>query len=53
MSTTSRRQFLGSTAAAAASVALGRSVYGAAENRTLRLGVIGAGGYGMADAGRP
>ena len=50
MSTTSRRQFLGSTAAAAASVALGRSVYGAAENRTLRLGVIGAGGYGMADA---
>ena len=50
MCSTSRRQFLGTTAAAAASVALGRPVYGAAENRTLRLGVIGTGGYGMADA---
>ena len=48
MRSTSRRQFLG-TAAAAATVALGRSVYGAAENRTLRLGVIGAGWYGMVD----
>ena len=49
MRSTSRRQFLGTTAAAAASVALGRSVYGAAENRTLRLGLIGAGWYGMVD----
>jgi predicted dehydrogenase len=49
MRSTSRRQFLGATAAAAAAVALGRSVYGAAENRTLRLGVIGVGWYGMVD----
>ena len=49
MRSTSRRQFLGTTAAAAASVALGRSVSGAAENRTLRLGVIGVGWYGMVD----
>jgi len=49
MRSTSRRQFLGATAATAASVALRRSVYGAAENRTLRLGVIGVGWYGLVD----
>ncbi len=49
---TSRRQFLGATAAAAATAALGRSAYGAAENRTLRLGLIGAGWYGMVDSRR-
>ena len=45
---TDRRTFLGT--AAAATVALGRPVYGAAENRTLKLGVIGVGWYGMVDA---
>ena len=45
----SRRQFLGGTVAAAASAALARSVFGAAENRTLRLGLIGAGWCGMTD----
>jgi predicted dehydrogenase len=49
MTASTRREFLGTTAAAA-TIALGRSVFGAAEKRTLNLGVIGAGGYGMADA---
>ncbi len=42
-----RRQFLGGTAAAAAaSAVLTRSVFGAAENRTLKLGLIGCGWWG-------
>ena len=50
MTTTTRRDFLGTTAAAAATMALGRSVYGAAEKPVLKFGVIGMGGYGMTDA---
>ncbi|MGD0783952.1 MAG: Gfo/Idh/MocA family oxidoreductase, partial [Candidatus Aminicenantales bacterium] len=49
MSKATRREFL-AAAAAAASVASARSVFGAAEARTLKMGVIGVGGYGMADA---
>jgi len=45
----SRRQFLGGTVAAAATAALTRPVFGAAENRTLRLGVIGVGWWAMTD----
>ena len=48
MVNSTRRQFLG--AAAAATVAIGSSTSAASENRVLRLGLIGAGGYGMADA---
>jgi predicted dehydrogenase len=48
MAKSTRRAFLG--AAAAASAALGRSVYAAAEDRTLKMGVIGVGWYGMVDA---
>jgi predicted dehydrogenase len=48
MAQTTRRAFLG--AAAAATLALRRSVYGAAAERTLKLGVIGAGWYGNVDA---
>lgn len=44
-----RRDFLG-TAAAATAAAWTRSLYGAADNRTLKLGVIGVGWYGMVDA---
>jgi len=44
----SRRAFLG--AAAATGAALSRSVYGAAQDRTLKMGVIGVGWYGMVDA---
>ncbi len=46
-----RRQFLG-TAAAAGSLALSRAVHSqtSAENKVLRLGVIGVGWYGMVDA---
>ena len=43
-----RRGFLG--AAAAGTVALTRTVYGSAEDRTLKMGVVGVGGYGMVDA---
>lgn len=43
-----RRAFLGT--AAAGTVALTRTVHAAAENRTLRMGVIGVGWYGMVDA---
>ncbi len=43
-----RRAFLAT--AAATTAAWGRSVHGAAENRTLRMGVIGVGWYGMVDA---
>ncbi len=46
---TTRRVFLG-TAAGAAAAALTRTVQAAAENRNLRLGVIGVGWYGMVDA---
>ena len=49
MAKSTRREFLG-TAAAAATVALGKSAYGAAGNRTLKIGVIGVGWYGMVDA---
>jgi len=42
-----RRVFLG--AAAAGSVALARSAYGAAPDDSLQMGLIGAGGYGMSD----
>lgn len=48
MAKSTRRTFLG--AAAAGTVALGRTVYGSAERPTLRMGVIGVGGYGMVDA---
>jgi len=48
MSTTSRRAFLGT--AAAGTMAMTRSVYGAARDRTLKMGVIGVGWYGMVDA---
>ena len=46
---TDRRTFLGA-AAAAATAALGLESYAAAEPRTLKLGVIGVGWYGMVDA---
>jgi predicted dehydrogenase len=49
MAKSTRREFLG-TAAAAAGVALGTSVYGAAGERRLKMGVIGVGWYGMVDA---
>lgn len=45
---TTRREFLG--AMAAGSVALAGNVSHAAQGRTLKLGLIGAGGYGMTDA---
>ena len=45
---TDRRTFLGT--AAAGSLALGRAAGGADENRTLNIGVIGVGWYGMVDA---
>ncbi|MBN2474593.1 MAG: Gfo/Idh/MocA family oxidoreductase [Pirellulales bacterium] len=48
MTKTNRRTFLGT--AAAGTVALTRSVYGAAAERTLKMGVIGVGWYGMVDA---
>jgi len=48
MRKSTRRAFLG--AAAATGAALSRSVYGAAEDRTLKMGVIGVGWYGMVDA---
>ena len=48
MTTSTRREFLGTTAAAA--TLAGAALLGAAEKRTLNLGLIGAGGYGMADA---
>ena len=48
MTKTNRRTFLGT--AAAGTVALSRPVFGAAENRTLKMGVIGVGWYGMVDA---
>ncbi|MGA2617969.1 MAG: Gfo/Idh/MocA family oxidoreductase [Thermoguttaceae bacterium] len=49
MSTTTRRAFLGATAATAAAV-LASPVRGSAANGTLKLGVIGVGGFGMIDA---
>jgi predicted dehydrogenase len=48
MTKSTRRAFLG--AAAAVGAAVGRTGYGFAENRTLRMGVIGVGWYGMVDA---
>ena len=45
---TDRRTFIGT--AAAGSLALGRAARAADENRTLNLGVIGVGWYGMVDA---
>ena len=48
MAKSTRRAFLG--AAAATGAALSRSVCGAAEDRTLKMGVIGVGWYGMVDA---
>ena len=47
-----RRTFLGTSAAAAGSWALAQRAAAGAEQpgRTLKLGLIGAGGYGMADA---
>ena len=45
---TNRRDFLG--AAAAGSLALGRVAYAAEKERTLKLGVVGVGWYGMVDA---
>ena len=49
MSRATRREFL-TTAAAAATAALARPVFGAAESRMLKMGVIGVGWYGMVDA---
>lgn len=48
MAKSTRRAFLG--AAAATSAALGRTGFGFAENRKLKMGVIGVGWYGMVDA---
>jgi len=48
MGKASRRTFLG--AAAAGTVALTRSLYGAEEGPKLQVGVIGVGWYGMVDA---
>lgn len=48
MTKSNRRTFLGT--AAAGSFALTRAVYGSAQNRTLKMGVIGVGWYGMVDA---
>ena len=45
---TNRRTFLGT--AAAGSLALGRAARGADESRTLNIGVVGVGWYGMVDA---
>lgn len=45
---TNRRDFLG--AAAAGSLALGRLARGADQEKTLTLGVVGVGWYGMVDA---
>ncbi len=50
MSKSSRREFLGTTAAAAGAVALGARLSQAAEGDTLKMGVIGVGWYGMVDA---
>lgn len=47
MQTASRRQFLGSAAAGAVALS---SVRELAEDRTLKIGVIGVGWYGMVDA---
>jgi predicted dehydrogenase len=51
MSKTTRRKFLGA-AVAAGTLALNRSVHSqqADEGKTLKMGVIGVGGYGMVDA---
>jgi predicted dehydrogenase len=49
MGKSTRRAFLGTTAAAT-TAALGRSAHGTAEERTLKMGVIGVGWYGMVDA---
>jgi predicted dehydrogenase len=49
MAKTTRREFLG-TAAVAAAASLGSSAYGAAGQRTLKIGIIGVGWYGMVDA---
>ena len=49
MSRATRREFL-RTAATAATAALARPVFGAAESRTLKIGVIGVGWYGMVNA---
>ncbi len=47
---TDRRTFLGTSAAAAGALALGARTSHAREPDNLRMGVIGVGGYGMADA---
>jgi predicted dehydrogenase len=49
MAKSTRREFLGATAAAA-TAAMGGSVYGAAAGKVLKMGVIGVGWYGMVDA---
>ena len=48
MGTNTRRAFLAT--AAATTAALARSVHAAAENRKLKMGVLGVGWYGMVDA---
>ncbi len=48
MQKTNRREFL--SAAAAGSLAISRTVHAAEDNRTLKMGVIGVGWYGMVDA---
>jgi len=50
MSRANRRTFLEVSAAAAGTLALGASAGRAEETPKLRMGLIGAGGYGMADA---
>ena len=48
MSKSTRRTFLAT--AAATTAALGRGVHAAAENRYLKMGVLGVGWYGRVDA---
>ena len=48
MPRSNRREFLAT--AAVGTMAVGRVAYGASENRTIKMGVIGVGWYGMVDA---
>lgn len=48
--TTTRRNFLGTTTAGAAAVATGLNAQDSSNAKKLKLGIIGAGGYGMVNA---
>jgi predicted dehydrogenase len=50
MARSNRREFLGTAAAAAGTLALARPARAAAAGDPIRMGLIGAGGYGMSDA---